>query len=132
MLHTAILSLLEFETWWLWPLSHHSQLTCILYLFIYLFIGRESKRTYMTDGVKKKWEINAMLREYTFYFKIFKKFFISSEFSSERKRKGKNGSVNKNSWPRAGLPEESDMHTYTNTKSYLLKRFVNIRIHVLP
>ena len=23
------------------------------YLFIYLFIGRESKRTYMTDGVKK-------------------------------------------------------------------------------
>ena len=37
------------------------------YLFIYLFTGRESNRTYMTDGVKKKCEINAKLREYTFY-----------------------------------------------------------------
>ena len=38
-----------------------------LIVFIYLFIGRESKRTYMTDSVKKKCEINAKLREYTFY-----------------------------------------------------------------
>ena len=29
-----------------------------LYLFIYLFIGRKSKRTYMTDGVKSANPVN--------------------------------------------------------------------------
>ena len=44
----------------------------MIYLFIYLFIGCESKRTYMSDGFVKKWEISAMLREYMFYMKYGK------------------------------------------------------------
>ena len=51
------------------PDKYNNRTECqiVMFLFIYLFIGRESKWTYMTDGLAKKCEINTMLKEYTFY-----------------------------------------------------------------
>ena len=38
-----------------------------LFFILFLFIGRESKRTYMTDGVKRNERSMHLLREYTFF-----------------------------------------------------------------